>query len=311
MRPRNQILIGVDGSAESDAGVRWGVREAAHRGAAVKIVHVCDSSLMYGRMTSAIGAVVDEDEFGRPMVDKALAEAATVDPQVPAHGAVLHGSPTGVLLDLTSEMDLVVIGTRGRGAISELLLGTVSHRLLAHADCPVVVVGSTAVDGRSESVARVVVAVGDPPHSETTMRFACREAQLHNVPLLAIRVYRLPDFPVTGGPSIPVHPSKGARREADLLADAVARCRADFQGLDAAGALRPGIPAEIFAELCAPSDLLVLGHHRHHRFVPPTLGPLDASILQTAPCPVVIVPENTDYNVPTESAQGTTASIGR
>jgi nucleotide-binding universal stress UspA family protein len=59
---------------------------------------------------------------------------------VPIETRVVHGFPTRVLPRMAADTDLLVVGSRGRGAVAEALLGSVSHGCVHHAPCPVVVV---------------------------------------------------------------------------------------------------------------------------------------------------------------------------
>lgn len=75
----------------------------------------------------------------RTAVERVLAGADT--PQVQPH--VVHGHPARALLDAASDAELLVVGSRGHGGFTGMLLGSVSHHLIAHAPCPVLAVHST------------------------------------------------------------------------------------------------------------------------------------------------------------------------
>lgn len=69
-----------------------------------------------------------------------MASIPAGSPEVRVEGVLVHGQPDVVLLDEAADADLVVVGSRGRGGIAGLLLGSVSQRIVHHAPCPVVVV---------------------------------------------------------------------------------------------------------------------------------------------------------------------------
>jgi nucleotide-binding universal stress UspA family protein len=141
-----QIVVGVDGSSHSDAALRWALREARAHGAALRVVtawhypYTADISGM--APITAAGMNVADD--ARKLQDKALDDALLLEPfpggSVDIERVVEQGSAARVLLDAAKGADLLVVGSRGRGGFTGLLLGSVSHQVASHATCPVVVV---------------------------------------------------------------------------------------------------------------------------------------------------------------------------
>jgi nucleotide-binding universal stress UspA family protein len=171
-----EILVGVDGSTESDAALIWAVAEAHARGCGLAVVHCCESRY-YGLWTTTRLLREGLRDMARPIVADALALAASLEPFVPVRGAVLVTEPTGALVRLSAHAALVVIGRPDRGALSRLLLGSITRYLLANAACPVVAVRTAG------GIARVVAAVTDPDADEQTVAFAVAEAEHHHVPV--------------------------------------------------------------------------------------------------------------------------------
>ncbi|HET7513896.1 MAG TPA: universal stress protein [Gaiella sp.] len=142
-----RIVVGIDGSAESAAALRWAVEEAKLRTAQVEAVHVWN----YIPMTTAAdsGLVPMSWTESAEMVDAthdAASRAATQEVE-DALGAghdvrisLVQGDASEALLETAKGADLLVVGNRGRGAIKELLLGSTSGRIADHAPCPVVIV---------------------------------------------------------------------------------------------------------------------------------------------------------------------------
>jgi len=135
-RPRaGGIVVGVDGSPESEGALRWAARQARAAGCSLHAVLVGELQLAYGfidRPEPDWAAHAQHVLSG--VVDDALgAEAAMV------HLEVMEGPPAEMLLRRATNADLLVLGSRGRGGFKGLLLGSVSQHAAAHAPCPVVV----------------------------------------------------------------------------------------------------------------------------------------------------------------------------
>jgi nucleotide-binding universal stress UspA family protein len=138
-----KIVVGVDGSEASGAALRWAFDEAVRSQADLEVV-------------SAWNYPVGSEPFvlGGPMaVEQAVAEATeTVHRMVrevrDAHPGVdvvvrempMAGPPAAALLRRAEDADMLVVGSRGRGGLTALLLGSVSQHCVTHALCPVAVI---------------------------------------------------------------------------------------------------------------------------------------------------------------------------
>ena len=132
---RGKIVIGVDGSAGSQQALRWAARQARLTGEELHAVSVWDYPT---------GALVLEDIDWFGITSKTLDDAVTTslhpDEADRVQRSVLRGYPARVLLDTAADADLLVVGSRGRGGMVGMLLGSVSQHVVTHARCPVVVV---------------------------------------------------------------------------------------------------------------------------------------------------------------------------
>ena len=147
MTSSNIVLVGVDGSPESGAALEYAVAEANRRGAGLRVVATYFPEYsVHGRtqpVTAAEGAIeVDLEKETRRMVEDALAGEAT---RPPVEIVVAAGPAAGVLIDRSGEVDVLVLGHRGRGGFASMLLGSVSLQCVLHARCPVIVVRPTGV----------------------------------------------------------------------------------------------------------------------------------------------------------------------
>ena len=126
--PDGPVVLGVDESPEARAAMWFAFETAAARGVPVVAIHAWqdrDSREIVARVTD--------------IVDGMLTEARAEYPEVPVEVRVIHGKPHHELVQASKEAGLVVVGSRGIGGFTGLLLGSTSKRVLRDSHCPVVV----------------------------------------------------------------------------------------------------------------------------------------------------------------------------
>ncbi|MEU7997208.1 universal stress protein [Micromonospora sp. NPDC049060] len=142
VRADGPVVVGVDGSECSLEAVEFAFEEASRRGAPLLAVQAWLYPTPVGP-GDILPLVYDLDAYAADE-ERALAESvagfAERYPDVPVQHRLVRGSPGGVLVEESKKAQLVVVGARGRGALGGLLLGSVSHAVLHHAHCPLVIV---------------------------------------------------------------------------------------------------------------------------------------------------------------------------
>ena len=140
-----RIVVGVDGSDSSRKALAWAYDEAGHHGASLVVVTTWHPPAL--PMTPPYGSIPPDDYEAQPrrealeLLERFTSELVPKDPAVDVRTSVEEGkNPAEVLIERSKEADLVVVGSRGHGGFVGMLLGSVSQHLVAHADCPVVVV---------------------------------------------------------------------------------------------------------------------------------------------------------------------------
>ena len=139
-----RIVVGVDGSQGARAALEWAVAEAHLRGDTVEVMHAWHEPphMIPGPYAGPAAAGEEATDRMREQAEHLLEhEVRAVD----THGVEIEsiatmGSAANSLLDVAKGADLLVVGTRGRGGFTGLLLGSVSQQVSHHAPCPVVVV---------------------------------------------------------------------------------------------------------------------------------------------------------------------------
>ena len=132
------VVVGVEGSAESRRALEWAVTEARLRQGHVTAVTAWESPAVTAGMEGVIWDPTSFEMAARNEQARALDRVRADD--IAITGLVISGAPARVLLDASKDADLLVVGSRGLGGFSGLLLGSVSAQLVHHATIPVLVV---------------------------------------------------------------------------------------------------------------------------------------------------------------------------
>lgn len=298
--PRPVILVGVDGSTAALHALDWAAAEATARGWALRLV--CCYSLPSFTAASLDGGYAALDDTA--ILEGAKAVLADASARVAGRGlevtaSVVTGDAAGVLVDLSREASLAVVGTRGRGGFADRLLGTVSSALPAHAYCPTVVVplrghGRALPDDESlpavRPVRRIVVGIDGSPQAEAALRIAVDEAVAWGAELTAVA-----GVPIGAGTGILAWLPASVDHEqilADVaeglhvVVDRVLDGRTDIvvkrHALDGTG-------AQLLTEFSQATDLVVVGSRGRGGFTGLLLGSTSQAVLHHAECAVMVV----------------------
>ncbi|WP_317440867.1 universal stress protein [Streptomyces collinus] len=285
------LVVGVDGSDSSLAAVDWAVDEAARHGLPLHLVHASLWERYEGAQPSFSTDRPAEKIMAEHIVASCVERARQRDPEVKVSGEALPEDAVAALLRTAPEAFALVTGSRGRGEIAGMMLGSVSLAVAARAVCPVVVVrGAEAY--RPGAHGRVVVGVGGASGGAGALRFAVREAEVRGWALTAVRAWRNPS-------QEPV--------DHMLMADDAARLREEQAATGLEGALREalrehpqvdvrrktveGSAHRILLRESAEADLIVVGAQRRHGHFGLQLGRVGHTLLSHSDCPVAVVPQ--------------------
>ena len=135
-----RIVVGVDGSETAQRALHWAIDEARRREARLDVIHAWHMPFTgvtpYAPPPQWDSTVFEDEAKG--VLDRALAAEDTTGVEV--HRFVSLGGAAEMLIQASKGADLVVVGSRGRGGFTGLLLGSVSQQVVHHAPCPVVVI---------------------------------------------------------------------------------------------------------------------------------------------------------------------------
>lgn len=138
------IVVGIDGSDRARAALRWAVDEAKLHHDRVVAVFAWEPPLVAAvdipptPDSAYLPELVAEAQQGaEAMLERAVAEVRGEGVEV--EPTAIEGPAASVLLDAAEHADLLVVGSRGKGGLAGLLLGSISQQMAQHAPCPVVI----------------------------------------------------------------------------------------------------------------------------------------------------------------------------
>ena len=144
-----RIVVGVDGSENSRHALDWAIAEARLREASVEVVNAWDVPFAVGFGFAPVSPSAYEgkayEDAAVSLLDEMIAAAhpSTIWPN-DLKGRIekiaVRGSAAWALLEVAKGAEMIVVGSRGRGGFTGLLLGSVSTQVAQHAHCPVVIV---------------------------------------------------------------------------------------------------------------------------------------------------------------------------
>ena len=304
------VLVGVDGSPESFGAVDWAVARAALKGWRVHLL--CAYSLPSFTTASLDGgyAVLDDTAIrsgAQAVLDEAVARARDKDVRVTS--SLETGDPAGVLVDLSRQSVLTVVGTRGGGGFADRLLGTVSSALPAHSHCPTVVVPRHTEGAEFTPVRRIVVGVDGSSSARKALAWAVEEAEAWDAEVTALAAVPM----ATGAGVLAWLPATVDREQ--VLADvrsgldrAIAEALDGHPGVTVRRHALDGNAAELLAEFSTAVDLVVVGSRGRGGFSGLLLGSTSQGVLSHASCPVLVVPDRSKGE---ERARRTSTPWGR
>ncbi|GHK02031.1 universal stress protein [Streptomyces sp. NPDC003753] len=273
------LVVGVDGSDCSLVAVDWATDEAARHGLPLRLLYASEGER-------------DEDDVPPDVVATAMERARRRNPEVEVTADVLPEDPVEALLRVVHHASAVVTGSRGRGRLAGLLLGSVSLTVAGRARGPVIVVrGDRAgLEGTHE---RILLGAGEPGTSGAAVRFALREAQARHCVLDVVRVWHRPAHRPVDHPLLAGDPARCCEERAATLIDALLQdAVADHPDVRVHRSTVEGTARRVLLHRSAAADLVVIGVRRGHDRRALHLGRVAHTLLHHAECPVAVVPES-------------------
>jgi nucleotide-binding universal stress UspA family protein len=283
-----RIVIGVDWSDQSFAAVTQTFQ--LYRPTDVTLVHGVDLGILAHPVVAQAGNVQGYDDFRHAMVDAGRQLLDRAAAMVPAEIESIRkvneiGSPAQLILDSANNLsaDLVVVGVRGRSRLSEVVLGSVSHRVLMHGSRPILI-----VRGAARKVQRVLVAIEDRDDADRIAKWLTQHPFADPTELCVLHAL------VPIGVSDPYDALgtgtwwEGAERYAEELVKSTAGKLLSPHYTVSTKVAR-GNPAAVIEQEAEGMDLVIVTSHGRRGISRFLLGSVSHAVVHHVTCPVLVL----------------------
>jgi nucleotide-binding universal stress UspA family protein len=290
--PIGSVVVGIDAARSSYRALDWAADRAAldHR----------DLVLLHGTGLPGVDPVTTagmarpdpfalHDELvssGRAVLHRATTRAVLRRPALSVHSAVVTVDPAQALVEVSERASMVVVGSRGRGRVASVVLGSVSEDVAGRAMCPVVVLRPQFDDRPRHGV---LVGVDGGGRVEPVLELAFHEAWLRGLPVTVVHTVWDSVAATT-----PLHTDAGVEPDTAVvrrrLEAAVAPFAEQYPEVRVRVSLGHGAPSDCLLSAADDQDLVVVGHHQRHGIGRLMHGSVALAVLEHASTPIAIVP---------------------
>lgn len=278
------IVVGIDGSEQSVRAVRWAAAEAAQRNVPLHLVSGVDPT--FGYYGAALPIPQDAYDAMDRLADQQLADAVAaaheVSPDLALTTQRFGTAPVPMFLDLSKKARMIVLGASGRGGFEGMLTGSTAVAVVAHSECPVVV-----VRGKPEPSGPVVVGIDGSPTSISALGSAFDEAAWRQAPLVAVHAWSDLEY----GSALPGMDTDEPtdQEQARVLSESLAGWQEKYPDVRIERVVVRDRPRHQLLEWSGKAQLVVVGSRGRGGFRGLLLGSTSQALMQYAECPVLIV----------------------
>ncbi|MBX8996927.1 universal stress protein [Corynebacterium testudinoris] len=293
MTKEDIVVVAVDGSEASHNAVRWAANTANKRGIPLRLA----SSYTMPQFLYAEGMVPPQELFDdlqsetMEKIDQARVIAHEVAPGIKIGHTIAEGSPIDMLLEMSKDVTMIVMGSRGLGGLSGMVMGSVSAAVVSHAECPVVVVRDDNPVQEATKYGPVVVGVDGSDVSQRATEIAFAEADARNCELVTVHTWM--DMQVqaslAGLSAAQLQWEEVEREQIEMLSERLAPMTEKYPNVEVRKVITRDRPVRALVENSEGAQLLVVGSHGRGGFKGMLLGSTSRALLQSAPCPMMVV----------------------
>ena len=284
---RTSVIVGVDGSPSATRAAHYAAALAIRHGLSLDVVHVFSWPATYPPLLPESVAVrVDPRAVAQQLIETAVTGLRKRFPGMALEGRVVDGNAAGALVDASRRAAYLVVGHRGVGGFSELLLGSVGAHTTTHARCPVVVVRGDTGDPD----APIVVGVDGSMPARAAARYAFTEARSRGTDLVVALAWPPARSwsKAVAAAGLPPHPD-----EVDPIEVSLGNIVEDFPDVKVRRELRHGdSPPQVLTTVATEfkAGLIVVGSRGIGGFRGLLMGGTSRALVDHSPCPVMVIP---------------------
>ncbi|MEU1911362.1 universal stress protein [Streptomyces massasporeus] len=294
------IMVGLDGSSESQAAAEWAAREAKLRGLSLRLVHVWEPVPEPTAQAPLLGTETLKHWSERIPRDAAEGLRAR-HPGVNVAAVQLTGVPADVLVDVARDAELLVLGSRGLSGIGGFLVGSVGQAVIARTEVPVVLVRSgeqaadehamdpVAIPSAATRFRPVLLGLDTRSPDDTVIAFAFEEAARRDTSLRVLHAWTPPPYNISGLSDHVNVRDELARENADELTEALRPWREKHPAVEVIEASRAGSAADQMVSSARYASLVVVGRRIRRSRFGVHIGPVAHAVLHHAAAPVAVV----------------------
>ncbi|TDD61483.1 universal stress protein [Kribbella antibiotica] len=284
----NPVVIGYDGSPGSRVALRWATAEAVRYLAPLRIVEVSEP-IPADYLTAGTVPVADLRRLQERALDTLTEGVQLQHPELTVDSVLIEDSAASALVDESANARLTVLGSRGLGGWTDVLLGSVALQVSIHSANTVVVVPAVTSPWIQDKPT-IVVGVDGSKSSAKAIDFAFAQAESRRARVAVVNVTPHPSPTFSGGLGLLIFdPADSANEERLLVAESLAGAQTDYPDVEFELLLLTGHPAQALVAAADNAELLVVGSRGRNGFASLLLGSVGLTILHHARCPVAIV----------------------
>lgn len=282
------IVVGTDGSPAATQAVRWASREAALRDRPLRIVHAVEQWIYEMPMFPPPGTIDSLKESGRAILAEAEKVARATAPGIAVSTRMVAESTVAALREESAEAFETVVGHRGLGGFTSLLLGSTGLRVAGQVAGPVVIVRG-AGEGVPDPADRgeITVGVDLSDASKVVLEHAFETAAAHGARLRIVNAYVLSPTLLQAGYALDLSDVDAQTRE--QLRELCAPWRTAYPQVKVGEEVHREHPVTVLTEASKTSDLLIVGAHGRGAIGALLLGSVSHGVVHHAHCPVTVV----------------------
>jgi len=281
------VVVGIDGSPHALKAAQWAATEADRRNAELRLVYAYSLPIAgyagYSMAPDNLGTIMRVE--GTAMLREIAAGIRTEHPGLTVGIRLFQGDAVLALRRESQQARLTVVGSRGNGRVSGVLLGSVAMAITSHGTAPVAVIPAEGPGGTTDGP--VVVGVDGPATSEAAIAFAFDDAAVRGARLVAVHTWN--DVRPTLAEASLIDPHKLEEAERALLSEQLAGWRDKYPDVVVESIVVRGRPTRTLLRFARQAQLVVVGSRGRGGFAGMVLGSTSHSLISHALCPIVVV----------------------